>query len=42
MLPSLVDLAAASGDFEPLRRACREQGDAITFAATIAAERQGR
>lgn len=42
MIPTLVDLAAASGDFEPLRRACREQGDAITFAATIAAERQGR
>lgn len=42
MLPSLVDLAAASGDFEPLRKACREHGDAITFAATLAAERQRR
>ena len=42
MIPALVDLAAASGDFEPLRKACREQGDAITFAATLAAERQRR
>lgn len=42
MLPSLVELAAASGDYEPLRKACREHGDAITFAATLAAERQGR
>ena len=39
MLPSLVELAAAAGDFEPLRRACREKGDEITFAATLAAER---
>ena len=38
MLPSLVELAAAAGDFEPLRRACREKGDEITFAATLAAE----
>ncbi|NBX29661.1 hypothetical protein EBR04_04305, partial [bacterium] len=37
MLPSLVELAAAAGDFEPLRRACREKGDEITFAATLAA-----
>lgn len=42
MLPSLVELAAASGDYEPLRRACRAHGDAITFAATLAAERQAR
>lgn len=40
MLPSLVELAAAAGDFEPLRRACREKGDEITFAATLAAERR--
>lgn len=38
MLPSLVELATAAGDFGPLRRACREQGDEITFAATLAAE----
>lgn len=38
MLPSLVELATAAGDFEPLRRACREKGDEITFAATLAAE----
>jgi len=41
MLPSLVELATAAGDFEPLRRACREQGDEITFAATLAAEHAG-
>jgi hypothetical protein len=41
MLPSLVEMAAASGDFGPLRKACREQGDEITFAATLAAERAG-
>ena len=39
MLPSLVDMAAASGDFGPLRKACKEHGDEITFAATLAAER---
>jgi predicted secreted protein len=38
MLPSLVELATAAGDFEPLRRVCRERGDEITFAATLAAE----
>lgn len=37
-LPSLVELAAAAGDFEPLRAACREAGDEITFAATLVAE----
>ena len=42
MLPSLVELAATAGDFEPLRRACREKGDEITFAATLAAERGNR
>jgi hypothetical protein len=38
MLPSLVDLAAASGQWESLRRACIERGDEITFAASLAAE----
>ena len=37
-LPSLVELAAAAGDFEPLRAACRDRGDEITFAATLVAE----
>ncbi len=41
MLPSLVEMAAASGDWEPLRKACKEHGDEITFAATLAAERAG-
>ena len=39
-LPSLVDLAAESGDWGLLRRACRDRGDEITFAATLVAERQ--
>jgi len=39
-LPSLIDLAAASGEWELLRRACRDRGDEITFAATLVAERQ--
>ena len=39
-LPSLVDLAADSGEWELLRRACRDRGDEITFAATLIAERQ--
>jgi len=42
MMPSLVDLAAASGDWEPLRRACIDRGDEITFAATLAAESRQR
>jgi hypothetical protein len=37
-LPSLVEFAAAAGDFEPLRAACRDRGDEITFAATLVAE----
>jgi hypothetical protein len=41
LLPSLVDLAAASGEWQLLRRACRERGDEITFAAALAAERSG-
>ena len=39
-LPGLVELAAASGEWELLRRACRERDDEITFAATLVAERQ--
>lgn len=39
-LPSLIELAAASGEWELLRRACRDRGDEVTFAATLAAERQ--
>ena len=39
-LPALVDLAAACGDWDLLRRACRDRGDEVTFAATLAAERQ--
>jgi len=42
MLPSLLELAAASGDWDALRAACRRQGDAITFAATILEERRRR
>jgi hypothetical protein len=40
MMPSLVELAAASGHWEMLRRACIERGDEITFAATLAAEQR--
>lgn len=39
-LPSLVDLAAASGEWDLLRKACRDRGDEITFAATLVAEGQ--
>lgn len=39
-LPPLVDLAAASGEWDLLRCACRDRGDEITFAATLVAERQ--
>ena len=42
MLPSLVELAAAGGAWETLRAACRERGDAVTFAATLAAEQTVR
>ena len=37
LLPSLVELAAASGEWDLLLDACRRHGDAITFAAAIAA-----
>jgi hypothetical protein len=39
MLPSLLEIAAAAGDWRTLRQACRERGDEITFAASLAAER---
>jgi hypothetical protein len=39
-LPSLIDLAARSNEWELLRRACRDRGDDITFAATLVAECQ--
>lgn len=42
LLPSLVDLAAASGEWQLLRRACRERGDEITFAAALAAEQAAK
>ena len=37
MLPSLVELAASSGQWDTLLEACRKHGDEITFAATLAA-----
>jgi len=37
LLPALVDLAAASGEWELLLEACRRHGDEITFAAALAA-----
>ena len=40
LLPSLVDLAAASGEWRRLRDACQARGDEITFAAALAAEAQ--
>jgi hypothetical protein len=39
-LPSLLELAARSNEWELLRRACRDRGDEITFAAAVIAERQ--
>ena len=39
MLPSLVELAAAGGDWEPLERACVARGDEVTYAAALAARR---
>ena len=38
LLPSLVDLAAAAGEWDTLRRACIARGDEITYAATLVAE----
>ena len=40
MLPSLVELASAAGDFQALRTACRQHGDTTTFAATLVAEQR--
>lgn len=40
MLPSLVELATAAGTWDELLAACREKGDEITFAATLAAHRR--
>jgi hypothetical protein len=37
LLPSLVDLARASGQWDMLLGACRRHGDEVTFAATLAA-----
>ena len=38
-LPSLIELAAASGEWDLLLDACRRHGDALTFAAALAASR---
>ena len=38
-LPSLIELAAASGELDLLLDACRRHGDALTFAAALAASR---
>jgi hypothetical protein len=40
MLPSLVELATAADSWEELLSACRERGDEITFAATLAARQR--
>ena len=40
LLPSLVELAAASGNWETLLEACRRHGDEVTFAAALAARGQ--
>ena len=37
LMPSLVDLAQASGGWKILLDACRRHGDEVTFAATLAA-----
>jgi hypothetical protein len=39
MLPSLVELATAADSWDELLTACRERGDEITFAATLAARK---
>jgi hypothetical protein len=36
MLPSLVEMAVVGDALDMLRRACRDRGDEITFAATYA------
>jgi hypothetical protein len=40
MLPSLVELATAADSWDELLAACRERGDEITFAATLAARQR--
>jgi hypothetical protein len=40
MLPSLVELATAANAWDELLAACRERGDEITFAATLAARQR--
>lgn len=40
MLPSLVELATAADAWDELLAACRERGDEITFAATLAARKR--
>ena len=40
MLPSLVELATAADSWDGLLAACRERGDEITFAATLAARKR--
>jgi hypothetical protein len=42
MLPSLLEIAAAVGDWTALKQACRDRGDEITFAAALVAEGAGR
>ena len=39
MLPSLVELATAANSWDALLAVCRERGDEITFAATLAARK---
>jgi hypothetical protein len=40
MLPSLVELATAADSWDALLAVCRERGDEITFAATLAARQR--
>ena len=40
MLPSLVELATAANSWDALLAVCRERGDEITFAATLAARKR--
>jgi hypothetical protein len=40
LVPSLVDLATASGTWEPLLEACHRRDDPVTFAAALAAYHQ--
>ena len=40
MLPSLVELATAADSWDELLAACRERGDEITYAATLASRQR--